>query len=33
MTQRIKIIEKLSQQDELSRICMDAGFLGVVEIG
>ena len=26
-------IEKLSQQDKLSNICMDAGFLNVVEIG
>ena len=26
-------IEKLSQQDRLSKICMDAGFLNVVEIG
>ena len=26
-------IEKLSQQDKVSKICMDAGFLGVVEIG
>ena len=26
-------IEKLSQQDKLSKFCMDAGFLGVVEIG
>ena len=26
-------IEKLSQQDKLSRFCMDAGFLSVVEIG
>ena len=26
-------IEKLSQQDELSKFCMDAGFLNVVEIG
>ena len=25
--------EKLSQQDKLSKICMDAGFLNVVEIG
>ena len=42
MTQRIKIfllqryrekIEKLSQQDKLSKFCMDAGFLNVVEIG
>ena len=41
MTQRINIllqqyeerIEKLSQQDRLSKICMDAGFLSVVEIG
>ena len=30
MTQRI---EKLSQQDKLSKFCMDAGFLSVVEIG
>ena len=38
MTQRIKIfflqqyeerIEKLSQQDKLSKFCMDAGFLSV----
>ena len=26
-------IEKLSQQDRLSKCCMDAGFLNVVEIG
>ena len=26
-------IERLSQQDRLSKICMDAGFLSVVEIG
>ena len=26
-------IEKLSQQDKLSKICMDAGFLSVVENG
>ena len=26
-------IEKLSQQDKLSRFCMDAGFLSVVENG
>ena len=26
-------IEKLSQQDKLSKFCMDAGFLTVVEIG
>ena len=26
-------IEKLSQQDKLSKCCMDAGFLNVVEIG
>ena len=26
-------IEKLSQQDGLSKFCMDAGFLSVVEIG
>ena len=26
-------IEKLSQRDKLSKICMDAGFLNVVEIG
>ena len=25
--------EKLSQQDRLSTLCMDAGFLSVVEIG
>ena len=25
--------EKLSQQDKLSKFCMDAGFLNVVEIG
>ena len=42
MTQRIKDflfqqdgerIEKLSQQDKLSKFCMDAGFLSVVENG
>ena len=26
-------IEKISQQDKLSKFCMDAGFLNVVEIG
>ena len=26
-------IEKLSQQDKMSKFCMDAGFLNVVEIG
>ena len=26
-------IERLSQQDKLSKFCMDAGFLNVVEIG
>ena len=26
-------IEKLSQQDKLSKFCMDAGFLKIVEIG
>ena len=26
-------IEKLSQQDKLSKFCMDAGFLSVVENG
>ena len=26
-------IEKLSQQDRLSKFCIDAGFLSVVEIG
>ena len=26
-------VEKLSQQDRLSKFCMDAGFLNVVEIG
>ena len=26
-------IEKLSQQDRMSKFCMDAGFLNVVEIG
>ena len=26
-------IEKLSQQDKLSKLCMDAGFLSVVENG
>ena len=28
-----KRIEKLSQQNRLSKFCMDAGFLNVVEIG
>ena len=28
-----KEIERLSQQDKLSKFCMDAGFLNVVEIG
>ena len=26
-------IEKLSQQDKLSKFCTDAGFLNVVEVG
>ena len=26
-------IERLSQQDKVSKICMDAGFISVVEIG
>ena len=26
-------IEKLSQQDRLSKFCMDAGFLTIVEVG
>ena len=26
-------IEKLSQHDKLSKFCMDAGFMNVVEIG
>ena len=26
-------IEKLSQEDKLSKFCLDAGFLNVVEIG
>ena len=26
-------IEKLSQQDKLSKLCMDAGFLNVVDFG
>ena len=26
-------IEKLSQQDKLSKFCMEAGFLNIVEIG
>ena len=26
-------IERLSQQDKLSKFCMDAGFLYIVEIG
>ena len=26
-------IEKLSQQDKLSKFCMDTGFLNIVEIG
>ena len=29
----VERIEKLSQQDKLSKFCMDAGFLNVVEIG
>ena len=28
-----ELIEKLSQQDKLSKFCIDAGFLNVVEIG
>ena len=28
-----KRIEKLSQQDKLSKFCLDAGFLCVVESG
>ena len=31
--QREERIEKLSQQDKLSKFCMDAGFLSVVENG
>ena len=26
-------IERVSQQDKVSKICMDAGFLSIVEIG
>ena len=26
-------IEKLSQQDKLSKFCMDAGFLNVAQVG
>ena len=33
MQQYEERIEKLSQQDKLSKFCMDAGFLNVVEIG
>ena len=33
LQQYVERIEKLSQQDKLSNICMDAGFLNVVEIG
>ena len=33
MQQYEERIEKLSQQDRLSKFCMDAGFLNVVEIG
>ena len=33
MQQKGERIEKLSQQDKLSKFCMDAGFLNVVEIG
>ena len=33
LQQKGERIEKLSQQDKLSKFCMDAGFLNVVEIG
>ena len=33
LQQYVERIEKLSQQDKLSKFCMDAGFLTVVEIG
>ena len=33
LQQYVERIEKLSQQDKLSKFCMDAGFLNVVEIG
>ena len=33
LQQKRERIEKLSQQDKLSKCCMDAGFLNVVEIG
>ena len=33
LQQHGKRIEKLSQQDKLSKFCMDAGFLNVFEIG
>ena len=31
--QYIERIERLSQQDRVSKFCMDAGFINVVEIG
>ena len=33
LQQYVERTEKLSQQDNLSKFCMDAGFLNVVEIG
>ena len=33
LQQYVERIENLSQQDKLSKFCMDAGFLNVVEIG
>ena len=33
LQQEGELIEKLSQQDKLSKFCVDAGFLNVVEIG
>ena len=33
LQQNGKRIEKLSQEDKLSKFCMDAGFLNIVEIG
>ena len=33
LLQQDERIERLSQQDKVSKFCMDAGFLNVVEIG
>ena len=31
--QHVERLDKLSQQDKLSKFCIDAGFLSVVETG